>query len=151
MKNDRVPNIPRAGIVPYIWDDKKQDYIMLFMVPSLSKYGGPQIQIGKGGVDKGESVLQAATREGKEELGLKKSNFLEKPFELGKYSQGSGDSLYYMTVYAVEIKDKKDFNKPHFETKFTTWATGARFAEIGAKRHKAIIDELTKLLKSYRE
>jgi len=139
---------PRAGIVPYIWDEKKEDYIYMFMVPSKVAYGGPNIQIAKGRVDKGENVFQAAIREGTEELGLKHANMAEQPFEVSKSLQVTSIDEYYMTVYAVEVKDKKNFNKPHFETKFCTWVTSTRFQEIGRKAHKPIIADLDKILKS---
>lgn len=139
---------PRAGIVPYLWHEEKEDYIYMFMVPSVAKYGGPHIQIAKGKIDKGENAFQAAIREGTEELGLIHANMTEKPFEISKFLQSTMKDQYYLQVYAVEIKEKKNFNKPHFETKFTTWTTNQRFQEIGRKSHRIIIAELDSILKA---
>ena len=139
---------PRAGIIPYMWDEKKNDYVFMFMVPSHPKYGGPNIQIAKGKIDRGENAFQAAIREGTEELGLIHSNMAEQPFEISKTLQTTVKDQYFMHVFAVEVKDKKNFNKPHFETKFTTWVTGDRFAEIGRKAHRVLVEDLVKILKS---
>lgn len=142
---------PRAGIIPYIWDEKKNDYVYLFMVPSHAAYGGPNIQIAKGRIDKGENAFQAAIREGTEELGLIHSNMAEQPFEVSKTLQVTSLDEYYMHVFAVEVKNKKDFNKPHFETKFTTWVTAERFNEIGRRAHKSIVSEADKVIKQTRK
>ncbi len=148
MEKGKPQAEPRAGIIPYIWDEKKQDYVYMFMVPSIAKFGGPHIQIAKGKIDKGENAFQAAIREGTEELGLIHSNMLETPFEVSKFLQVTVKDQYYLHAFAVEIKDKKRFNKPHFETKFTTWTTNERFQQIGRKSHKQIIEDLDKILKS---
>ncbi len=138
---------PRAGIIPYIWDNKKEEYVFMFMMPSNPKFGGSFIQIAKGKIDRGENSFQAAIREGTEELGLIHSNMIEKPFEISKTLQKTAQNQYYLQVYAVEIKNKKDFKKPHFETKFTTWTTNERFQNIGRKSQKMIVNDLNKILR----
>jgi 8-oxo-dGTP pyrophosphatase MutT (NUDIX family) len=137
---------PRAGIIPYFWDESKSDYVYMFMVPSIAKYGGPNIQIAKGKIDKGENAFQAGIREGTEELGLVHSNMAEQPFLISEFLQVTSADEYFLHVYAVNIKDRKKFNKPHFETKFTTWVTNEQFQQIGRKSHKHIVNELNNLL-----
>ena len=146
--SDKPQVEPRAGIIPYMWNENKEDYVYMFMVPSVAKFGGPHIQIAKGKIDKGENKFQAAIREGTEELGLIHSNMAEQPFEISKFLQVTMKDQYYLHVYAVEMKDKKKFNKPHFETKFTTWTTNERFQEIGRKSHRIIVADLDQILKS---
>jgi len=147
MMSDKPQAEPRAGIIPYMWHEDKEAYIFMFMVPSVAKYGGPHIQIAKGKIDKGENTFQAAIREGTEELGLIHSNMAEQPFEVSKFLQTTMKDQYFLHVYGVEVKDKKKFNKPHFETKFTTWVTSERFQEIGRKSHKHIVADLDKMLR----
>jgi 8-oxo-dGTP pyrophosphatase MutT (NUDIX family) len=132
----------RAGIVPFIFDEKKDDFIYMFMMPSNAKYGGAFLQIAKGGIEKNEELLESAIREGEEELGLKRSNLKGRPFELGRYLQTNLKESYHMHVFASEIKAKKDFGKWHFETQFATWITNDRFQEIGRPSQKLIITEL---------
>lgn len=148
MKGNKPQVEPRSGIIPYSWNETKEDYVYMFMVPSLAKFGGPHIQIAKGKIDKGENAFQAAIREGTEELGLIHSNMIETPFEVAKVLQVTMKDQYYLHVYAVEVKDRKKFNKPHFETKFTTWTTNERFQEIGRRSHKTVVADLDKILKS---
>ena len=148
MSDKKPMDEPRAGIIPYMWSENKENFIYMFMVPSKAVYGGPNIQIAKGRIDKGENTFLAAIREGTEELGLVHSNMVEQPFEIGKFLQKTVKADYYLNVYAVQIKDKKNFKKPHFETKFTTWVTNDRFQEIGRKSHKIIVNELQKILVS---
>ena len=60
----------------------------------------------------------------------------------------SYNKAYYLHSYAVEIKDKKDFNKWHFETAFAQWLSNDRFQQIGRKDHRRIVQELENILSS---
>lgn len=152
MTNETKPfSEPRAGIIPYIWDENKNAYIYMFMMPSDAKYGGAVLQIAKGVIEDTEHPEISAIREGEEELGLKRGNIIDKPFEFFKSLQITAKDKYSMSVFAVEIKNKKDFNKPHFETKFTTWVTAKRFNEIGRKGHREIVTELENILTKQRK
>ena len=64
---------PRAGIYPIYTNEEGKAFVYM-MIPSDPKYGGPLLQMGKGGIDEGETAEQAAIREGYEELGLLASN-----------------------------------------------------------------------------
>lgn len=110
----------RVGIIPYYFENSRL-YIQL-MIPSDIAYGGRGPQMAKGRVDVGESTLAAATREGGEELGLKQSN-IKSISHLKAFNITGLTVNYVLEVYLVEVKNKKDFNKPHYETK------SARFYE----------------------
>lgn len=133
--------IKKAGIIPYIRTDRGVE--MLFMVTSDAKFGGPDPMIGKGIIDPGESPEQAAIREGHEELGLKVSNFVSNPF-LVKDSviQGLCGDPYAMRILAVEVKNKDDFDVPHYETERTVWLTGREYYEIGRKNQWEFVSKL---------
>lgn len=120
---------PRAGFIPYIVED--QQVKMLFMKPSNPDFGGPEWQIAKGKIDKGESTEQAALREAKEELGLFRGN-LEGIELLGTF-------LKSITIYIGKVNDKELFGVPSFETDGTQWLTLEQFMEQGRGLHKPII------------
>lgn len=105
------PKIYRASFIPYI-NHPETGIEMLFMTPSDSEYGGECMQIAKGKIELGETDIKAALREAEEELGLIKDN-IDELFKMGVY-------LGRTTVFLGRIKDKNHFNKPHFETKFTS-------------------------------
>jgi 8-oxo-dGTP pyrophosphatase MutT (NUDIX family) len=91
------------------------------MIPSDPAYGGTQPQIAKGRVDPGETPEISAIREGEEELGLRHSNIVGSPM-LGWSGQlGGMQAKYTMMIYAVEVKDPKDFGQPHYETGWAGW------------------------------
>lgn len=113
----------RAGIYPVYTDADGQVWVCL-MIPSDPAYGGPQPQMGKGGVDDGQTPEQAAVREGEEELGLRQSNMKGVEF-LTKETISGLDKSYDIYVYTTEIIDPKAFDKPHYES---SWAG---FLEIG--------------------
>lgn len=130
----------KAGILPYILVDGLPTFI--FMKSSNPNFGGSAWSIAKGGIDPGETSEQAAIREGSEELGLKKENLkletLKKVFV--RVIEGEKSS-YIFTVYTVEVKDKDDFNKPHFETKATKWMTNKEYKKVGRKTHRHIVNK----------
>ena len=104
---------------------------MLFMAPSDPKFGGPEMQCCKGKVEEGETILEAALREGFEELGLFRGNiksYKQIPLELGK-----------TTFFVAEIEDPELFGIPHFETGATKWLFLNEFLEQGRKLHKPVV------------
>jgi len=137
----------KAGIIPYYFDPKDDQLKFVFMVSSDPAFGGPKPMISKGEVEEGEELLEAAIREGEEELGLKKSNFAEAPFLLDTRTFKSHFGDFEQTTYAVEIKDKKDFGKPHYETKFCPHQTLESFLEKGRENHKDIVRKLAAKLR----
>ncbi len=127
----------KAGIIPYYVLDGVTQF--MFMIPSDPAYGGTSPNIAKGGVEDGENVTEAAIREGEEELGLKRSNFVASP-TVGFSEIVSGlDATYKFTVYTVEVKDPTDFSQYHYETKETLWLTAADFASSGRSSQRKIV------------
>lgn len=127
----------KAGIIPYIVEDGVVK--MIFMKSSDARYGGPDPMISKGHVDEGENFAEAAVREGEEELGLKKSNMVSGPWLAWKGELSGMDARYPFHVFAVEVKDKNDFDEPHYETESTHWLTAKEYAEKGRKAQNNIV------------
>lgn len=121
--------IYRAGIIPYYQDG--DNIKMMFMIPAEKKFSGKEPQIAKGKMEDGESELETALREGKEELGLYKGN-LEDIYELGKF-------LGRTTIFVARVKDVDMFGDPHFETESTKWMSPEEFQKSGRNLHKPII------------
>jgi len=137
--------LEKAGFIPYIYEDDKP--LFYFMVPSDSKFGGPQPAIAKGHVDPGESVKAAAIREASEELGLKSSNIIPGTVKLAWKGKIEGNkSAYVMTVYIGEIRKKKDFSEPCSETGSTHWMTARQFEAEGRKSQVKIVQAARRLL-----
>jgi len=129
-------SIIKAGIIPCIKKDKQ--LFMLFMKPSDPKFGGPDYQIAKGHIDKDESPLQAAIREGYEELGLKPTN-IDHVWPVGIVKNTK--------VYACEVYSMKDFDQPDYETGSTRWMTPNEFLETGRHMHRGIVRAAARKLK----
>lgn len=132
---------PKAGLIPFMYD-QNGDLKMLFMVASDPKFGGPRPMISKGTIEDGESSMEAAIREAEEELGLKRKNLKSQPFSLWHDFVMLRSSQYDLTVFAVEIKDKLDFNKWDSETLYATWMTNESFQLKGRRDHKPIVQKL---------
>lgn len=115
--------IERAGIIPFALDEDGK-VVMLFMKPSDPTYGGTEWQIAKGGIDPGEKPINAAIREGKEELGLLKNNIKKIYPALNEKN---------LSVFCCSIKDKNKFTKPHFETKSTKWLNWGQIYSQGRR------------------
>jgi 8-oxo-dGTP pyrophosphatase MutT (NUDIX family) len=142
----QVQEKQKAGFIPYITESDGP--VFMFMTPSDPKYGGLNPGIAKGHVDPGENIKEAAIREAEEELGLKTSNLKQDTAKLAWKGELTGlTETYIMTIYMGEVKDKKDFNKPHFETKETSWLSEEEFMKIGAERQKDIVRTVARLLK----
>ena len=112
-------------------------YVML-MKPSDPKYGGPDFQIAKGHVEGGEDSKTAALREAFEELGLLSRNIVSVEY-LGEY-------LGYTHIYYGEIKDRRDFAEPGWETGETMWLNTKEFHAIGRAIHIPVLDMLLRML-----
>lgn len=121
----------------------------MFMIPSHPAYGGTSPQIAKGYVDDGETVKEAAWREGKEELGLHTDNIVGEIKQIWKGLLWSGDNDKDLpfTVFACEVEstEASKFDEPHFETGETMWMTPDEFSLAGHKRQRVITKELLKL------
>lgn len=104
----------RAGIIPYYLD---QGVVWVcLMIPSNANFGGLKPQIAKGRVEEGEDVQETAIREGEEELGLKRTNFAGPVVMVGQSMITGQEESYSFYCYAVQVKNIKNFNKPHYET-----------------------------------
>ncbi len=135
-----------AGVIPYIIEDGQIH--MLFMISSDANYGGDKPMISKGGVDPGESLAEAAMREGHEELGLVLRNCVCEPFEVATMQIAGRMDTYPMTVFAVEVADRNDFEEPHYETAYTTWLTATQFQLLGRRSHIGFVDTLVSKLET---
>ena len=122
----------RAGVIPFFINENNE-IEMYFMVPSDSHYGGDSPQFCKGKVEKGETEEQAAIREAAEELGLKEKNV--------EWFSYLGVFLGRTYIYICEVKNKEDFDEPHFETASTHWLTLDQFEKHGRELHRPVIRE----------
>lgn len=138
----------KAGILPYfIEDDGSLSY--LFMTSSDANYGGADPMIAKGHVDKGETPEIAAIREGQEELGLKKTNIVSGTVEeCWVDTIGGMTANYQMSIFACEVKDKDDFDHPHYETKETNWFSYEEAQHKVRKSHLSILKHINDKLNS---
>ena len=120
----------RAGLIPYIIVDGEIE--MMFYIPSSDEYtGGYKFQIAKGRVDYGESPQEAAIREAEEEVGLDKDNIKNIMLISEKKLTGSEGYDYILHLYAVEVKNKVDFNRFESDTKETGWLTIGEYTRYG--------------------
>ena len=126
----------RGALLPYYRDTDGIRYLV--QIPSDPKYGGTQWQLGKGKIDPGETAVQAAVREGFEELGIKYTNFKEEPKLFGIFKK--------VAVYIVEVIDCTDLVTPGFETLKVSWLTNDEFQQVGRDIHRYIIDSVEKSL-----
>lgn len=145
MKLLEITAESKAGFLPYIMVDGVPQF--MFMIPSDPEYGGDKPTVAKGGIDEGESPKQAGIREAEEELGLKKSNVNPSTIRLAWAGEIKGmSSSYFMSIFMGEVKDKSDFNKPHFETKETVWLSLDDFKKHGRQSQVEIVEKAASLL-----
>lgn len=132
-------NLYRGGVIPYYID--KQEIKMMFMMPSVAKYGGKTFQIAKGKQDPGETLFVTAMREGQEELGLFRGN-VEQVHLLGTF-------LGRTEVYIAEVKDPSPtmFGDPTEETEEVAWMTPEQFNQEGRELHRPVIKAATRMIK----
>lgn len=135
------PKKEKAGLIPY-FVNSDGTIEMLFMVSSNSKFGGDKPMISKGGVEQGENPVDGAIREAEEELGLKVSNLKGEPKVLEQKKMVGDTEIYDFFCYAVEVKNKEDFGKFHYETKSTHWMTNDEFQNVGRRNHRQYAQKL---------
>ena len=129
-------NTTRGALLPYYRDTNVLRYLV--HIPSDPKYGGTQWQLGKGKIDPGETAIQAAVREGFEELGIEQTNFKEEPKLFGTFKK--------VAAFVVEVIDCNDLVAPGSETLKVFWLTNDEFQQVGRDIHKYIIDSVEKSL-----
>ena len=112
-------NTPRAGIYPIYTNEKGKTFVYM-MMPSDPRFGGPLLQMGKGGIDEGESAEQAAIREGYEELGLISSNIKNISQLVVRIIRGK-KVQYELTVFVAEVIDPDNFDQAGWESKWAGW------------------------------
>lgn len=136
----------RAGMICYrvVEEDQSDNIQMLFMRPSDPEFGGSDFQCCKGKVDPGETTLEAAVREAKEEVGLFKGCIVKGPVELGTF-------LGRTTFYVCKVKPDALFGEPSFETAETKWMTLEQFMAEGRSLHKPVVSAAHRLIKKMEE
>ena len=134
----------KAGMIPYYKFGHEVKF--MFMVPSDPAFGGSSPQIAKGNIDEGEDSKVAAVREAEEELGLLRGNMVSSPVLSWIGNVIGQDEKYRMDVYAVQVKDPKSFNRPHFETGKVMWLTAAEFMQHGRDTQKKIVSLIARAL-----
>lgn len=130
----------RVGIIPYYIDNGEIEF--LFMKPSDARFGGSEFQIAKGKLEDNENEFDGALREGHEELGLLRKNcknFLDIGYHLGR-----------TRLWITNVKNKTDFDIPHFETDETRWISEYNLSSI-RNIHKPIILDVVKIIKSKKD
>ena len=110
---------PRAGVYPVYTEADGQRYVYM-MVPSQPKFGGTLPQMGKGGIDDGETPEEAAMREGYEELGLREGN-IKSFYQIADESIKTRKGGYQLTVFVAEVIDKDAFDPHGYEAKWSGW------------------------------
>ena len=121
-------NQERGGVIPYYIDE--DGIKMMFMKPSDKKYGGENFQIAKGKIEKGETPLEGAFREAKEELGLFGPN-VEHTNPLGRYGK--------IHIFLAKIKDPTMFGDTTHETGAVIWWSPEEFQSQGRNWQKPIV------------
>ena len=131
----------KAGCIPFLIDE--DEIFMLFQISSDPEFGGSDPMISKGKIDEGETSKVTARREATEELGLRESNIV--PGTLRKVWTGRSKG-YQLIIYTCQVKNKTDFDIPHYETKAVVWMTMEEFRRAGRKDHVPIVEAIHKML-----
>jgi 8-oxo-dGTP pyrophosphatase MutT (NUDIX family) len=119
-----------------------------FLLQYKSDYKGKdssRVSLFGGGLNKGESFLQAVRREAYEELRYK----LTKPKLFSVEKNLDGDTTYFQKIY-VAVYDTKQKLIKDFETKKILWMTYSQILKvknISERRKNFFIKNKTKLLK----
>lgn len=137
----------RAGLIPWMRDEEGVlKYLM--MVSSDPKFGGPRPMISKGKIEPDETPLAGAIREAEEELGLVQRNMRTEPEMIYEGRQELYSGAYHLTVYAVQIYDRADFDKWCDETEYTVWLSLEEFKHVGRRDHVKFVEELQRRIES---
>ncbi len=120
--------VERGGVIPYYI--KEGEILMMFMKPSDKKFGGENFQIAKGKIEDGETPIEGAFREAKEELGLFGPN-VEQTDSLGRFGR--------INIFIAKIKDPGMFGDTTFETGAVTWWNPQQFQSQGRGWQKPIV------------
>lgn len=131
--------IHRAGMVPYRINPHTSQIEMMFMIPSDTKYGGPDPQIAKGRIDPGETAEQAAIREAREELGLYAGQIDGDVHEVGVF-------MGRTTIFTCKVPYDAMFALTDAETADTRWMTLSDFMLGGRELHRPVIQHCYKLI-----
>ena len=142
MKIFEVQVKNKAGIIPYFVDENGEVQ-MMFMTPSDPKFGGPKPQVAKGEIDEGENAVQAAIREGEEELGLITSNIADS-FVLPTITISGLKESYRMTIVVARVKSMGTFKSPHYETGAVHWLTLDQYRTTGRQTQRSIVEKAAK-------
>lgn len=129
-------NRERGGVIPYYIKDG--EILMMFMKPSDKNYGGENFQIAKGKLEKGETPIEGAFREAKEELGLFGPN-VEHSNPLGRFGK--------IHLFLAKIKDPNMFGDTTDETGAVIWWTPEQFQAEGRSWQKPIIKAAIRKIK----
>jgi len=132
---------PRAGVYPVYIDESGQKFVYM-MVPSQEKFGGTLPQMGKGGIDDGETPEQAALREGREELGLRESN-VENFYQLADKSVKTRKGGYQLTVFVAEVKDMDAFDPHGYEAKWSGWVELEEAVKVSRPNQQQFIEMIS--------
>lgn len=130
----------RGGVVPYFYDNNEL-YVHL-MIPSNKDFGGIYPQIAKGVINKGEDIKSGSIREAEEELGFKKDN-VDGNIELLKDYNMKGMKLH---IYIAKVIDPDNFNRPHYETGWSSWLQIDDAIEKCANYQKPILQDIKEIL-----
>jgi len=120
--------VERGGVIPYYIKDGEIQ--MMFMKPSDKKFGGENFQIAKGKIEDGETPIEGAFREAKEELGLFGPN-IEQTDSLGRFGR--------INIFIAKIKDPDMFGDTTSETGAVTWWKPQEFQSQGRGWQKPIV------------
>jgi len=134
----------KAGVIPFYRRDDGE-ILMMFRTPSDLNFGGTKPQVAKGGIDKGETVYQAAVREGAEELGLLLDNIVS-TFPIPVQKIKGTDETYKLHMFAVEIEDPTHFGQHDYETAEVMWMTAAEFATVGRNNQQALVKQAASII-----
>ena len=147
----QITRTNKAGLIPYFFDIASGKFKYLMMVSSDAAYGGDKPMVSKGGQDpedadgNQETITDCAIREAVEELGLVEDNLLD-----AFYLSSKKYKTYDLFMFAGEIKDQLNFDKPCYETEFTLWMTAEEFAVQGREDHYEFIALLDGTLRDRR-
>lgn len=112
----------RGAIIPYYVKDG--NVYAYCMVPSHPAYGGIHWQMAKGMIDDGETPMQAALREGTEELGMIMSNITDTKLVVKDQVKSQWEiNPYTMYCFSTRVLDPDNWGEFHWETGKTSWVS----------------------------